>query len=380
MVDTLARSDQDIDANLATLSKFGRYLVADGRRTRRAAGDLFDGRAQRGASRHRASRPRRRRRNSPGSSTATPWCWRACCCPRVRSATGTGGAAHCWSGLAIFGAGFDRSGVSRQPGPDHRRARRRRCRRRVHHACDAVAVDRRLPEEPSATRPLGSGPASRVRARSSASWGPGCCCSSSPGSRSSTASRPRPSSCSSARAPFAPRATRPRHRMDWVGAVADRRGRRGVRVRRHGSAGARVDASGGLGLHGGGCRACGGVRGGGTAAHAIPFSTSGCSAGPTSPPGRSASPSCSSRNFGFFFVAMQYMQLILGYSPLHDRVRARAAGGADHGSGRDDASLPAEGRAANSGRARPVPHRGRAFPHALPRRRVALHRPRRGRC
>ena len=41
-------------------------------------------------------------RNSPGSWTATPWCWPACCCRPARSATGTAGAARCCVGLAIF--------------------------------------------------------------------------------------------------------------------------------------------------------------------------------------------------------------------------------------------------------------------------------------
>ena len=54
MVDTLARSDQDIDASVANLSKRSALLAADRRRTGRVAGHLLDGRAERRAARHRA--------------------------------------------------------------------------------------------------------------------------------------------------------------------------------------------------------------------------------------------------------------------------------------------------------------------------------------
>ena len=47
MVDTLGRSDQDIDANRGHLVQVRQILVVGGRRRRCAAGDLLDGRAQR---------------------------------------------------------------------------------------------------------------------------------------------------------------------------------------------------------------------------------------------------------------------------------------------------------------------------------------------
>ncbi len=71
-------------------------------------------------------------------------------------------------------------------------------------------------------------------------------------------------------------------------------------------------------------------------------------------------------NFGFFFVSMQYMQLILGYSPLQTAFALDAAGGTDHGSRGDDASLSSEDRSADSGGARLVPDRGRPVLHAHP--------------
>ena len=104
MVDTLVPSDQDIDAEPGEPVQARPRLVADGRRPRRVAGDLLDGRAQRGASGYGAWRRRRPRPSSPGSSTATPWCSLACCCPRARSATDTGGAAHCSSAWRSSGS------------------------------------------------------------------------------------------------------------------------------------------------------------------------------------------------------------------------------------------------------------------------------------
>ena len=85
-------------------------------------------------------------------------------------------------------------------------------------------------------------------------------------------------------------------------------------------------------------------------------------------------------NFGFFFVAMQYMQLILGYSPLTTRIRPHTAGGADHGSRRDDAPVPAESGPPGGGRARPVPDRSGPFRIALPQCGIGLRRPRCGQC
>ena len=49
-------------------------------------------------------------------------------------------------------------------------------------------------------------------------------------------------------------------------------------------------------------------------------------------------------NFGFFFVSMQYMQLILGYSPLQTAFALTPLAVPIMASRRDDASLPAEDR------------------------------------
>ena len=144
----------------------------------------------------------------------------------------------------------------------------------------------------SATRPLASGPAWRVPERSSGSWAPGCCCTSSRGSRSSTGSRPQRSAlfvCTCTIASSRDETATP-HRLDRRG--AHRRRRRRFRVRRRRSAGARLDESDRLGLHVGRCCARRRLRGGRTAAQ-HPLLDVDCSR-PDFATGPSASRSCSS--------------------------------------------------------------------------------------
>ena len=96
MVDTLARSDQDNDASIANLSKRRRVWLLTV-----ASVDVLlvitSMVALNAALPDLAVETSRLRANSPGSSTATHWCWRACCCLRAQSATGMGDAAHCSS-------------------------------------------------------------------------------------------------------------------------------------------------------------------------------------------------------------------------------------------------------------------------------------------
>ncbi len=81
-------------------------------------------------------------------------------------------------------------------------------------------------------------------------------------------------------------------------------------------------------------------------------------------------------NFGFFFLAMQYMQLILGYSPLETALALWPVAIPDHRAGRDDAPVSSQGRSAAGGRRRPAPDRRRPVQHAVPRSRLVLHRSR----
>ena len=171
-------------------------------------------------------------------------------------------------GLAIFGLASIAPVFLDSPVADHHRARGRGRRRRVHHARDAVAVDRRVPEERSATRPSGSGRASRVPARSSASWAPGCCCNSSPGSPSSARSRRRRVGLFICTCTIRSSRDETATPLDWVGAVLI-----GAAVAVFVFGVVEAPERGwtqpaGLGLHGGGRRAGGRVRGGGAAAHA----------------------------------------------------------------------------------------------------------------
>ena len=64
--------------------------------------------------------------------------------------------------------------------------------------------------------------------------------------------------------------------------------------------------------------------------------------------------------FGFFFVAMQYMQLVMGYSPLTTAFALTPLALPILALGATMHLLPAEDRASGSGRGRPVSHRGRA--------------------
>ena len=80
-------------------------------------------------------------------------------------------------------------------------------------------------------------------------------------------------------------------------------------------------------------------------------------------------------NFGFFFLVMQYMQLILGYSPL-ETAWALGPVAVPHRAGSDDAPDPSQGRPTAGGQRRPAPDRRRAVQHEVPGRRLVLHRSR----
>ncbi len=81
-------------------------------------------------------------------------------------------------------------------------------------------------------------------------------------------------------------------------------------------------------------------------------------------------------NFGFFFVAMQYMQLVLGYSALQTAWALVPVAAANHGPGRDGAPFSPEIGLAAGGRPRAALHRGRIVQHALSRGGFGLYRAR----
>ena len=174
MVDTLARSDQDIDSSVANLSKRARFWLLTV-----AALDVLLVISSMVAL--NAALPDIARETA---ATQTQLTWIVdgytlvlACLLLPAGAIGDryGRRGALLVGLAIFAFASIAPVFLRQSRPDHRRARGRRHGRGVHHACDVVAVDRRLSKVTSATRPLESGPASRVPARSSGSWGPGSC-------------------------------------------------------------------------------------------------------------------------------------------------------------------------------------------------------------
>ena len=196
MVDTLARPDQDIDPHLAQLSERARIwplIVAC------LACSWSSPRWSRSTPRCPTSPGRRRppRPSSRGSSTATPWCWPACCCPRVRSATDTAGAGPCCSASRVrLGVGGARDLV----GPDgpHHRPRRRRSGRRLRHARDTVTADRGIPKGPAQQGGWHLGGHRGLRRRLGM-LGTGPCCTSGRGSPSSGHSPVRALSCSYSR-------------------------------------------------------------------------------------------------------------------------------------------------------------------------------------
>ena len=118
-----------------------------------------------------------------------------------------------------------------------------------------------------------------------------------------------------------------------------------------------MDAPRRLGLHGRRRRAGGRVRGGRTAAQRIPLLDVRLFGRPDFATGAVGITFLFFANFGFFFVVMQYMQLILGYSPLQTAFALVPLARTDHGPRRDAAPLSPEDRAADGGRARTVPHR-----------------------
>ena len=90
-----------------------------------------------------------------GSSTRTRSCSPACCSPRAASATGSGAAARSQVGLVVFGVGSLASALRRQRRPADRHPGVHGHRRRVHHAGDAVDPHQRLPARASAAQAIG---------------------------------------------------------------------------------------------------------------------------------------------------------------------------------------------------------------------------------
>ena len=364
MVDTLIRSDQDIDANLARLSKLGRVwlltvaalgvlLVISSMVALNAA--LPDMAVTNGRDPDPAHLDRRRLH--PG--TCLPPAARRCGRRSIRAARRTTGRPRDLRGRV------DRPGVFRQSCADHPGARGGRRRHRVHHACDAVPVDGGVPEERTqqGSRDLGRGRQFRSSRGVHGHRPPAApllvavhllrVCSVGP-------------SIVRGHLHNSVIARRNRHCAGLGGRRADRRRRRSVRVRRGGSARARMDASGRLGLHGSRFRARCRVRGGRTAAQAP---AAGC---PTVRQTRLRYRG--GRNHHPFLRQLRILlrrHAIHAADPrlqfAHDGIRAHTIGGTDHGLGRDDAPLSSEGRAADSRCPRFVPHRRGAFLHAVPR-------------
>ena len=317
MVDTLTRSDQSIDANLATLSRFGRFwlltvaaldvlLVISSMVALNAA--LPDIAVETGRDADATHLDRGRLHAGLGLPPAA--CRRA-----RRSVWAAGGAARRVGDLL---AGVARSGVSRQPGPDHHCARRRGCRRGADHAGNPVAVDRSVPEERAQQGRWHLGRRREFQ-----------CGLRVPGNRAAAAVllvaihllRVH----SVGHRPVHPHvhdsvvARRVRHPSGLGRRRADRFGARGIRVRRHRSARAGLDASDRLGVHDCRCRTRGRCSGWWSCGADIPCWTSAYSADPEFAIGAIGITFLFFANFGFFFVAMQYLQLVLGYSPLRPR-------------------------------------------------------------
>ena len=222
-------------------------------------------------------------------------------------------------GLALFAIASMAPTVFTSPVQTHRGSRRRRRRRGVHHARDAVAADRGLPRTTSAPRPSASGPASRVRRRHRHAR-----------IRNAAALLVLAIDLLGVRglcgADLRPGVHRSSSRddeatpLDWLGAVVDRRRRRGFRVRRARSSRARLEStrwSAGRWPPGSRWRS---PSASSKSDAAIPCSTFGCSADPNFATGAAAITVFFLAMFGFFFVIMQYVQLVMGYSPIQTAI------------------------------------------------------------
>ena len=192
MVDTLTRSDQSIDANLATLSRFGRFwlltvaaldvlLVISSMVALNAA--LPDIAVETAA-------------------TQTQLTWIVdgytlvlACLLLPAGAIGDryGRRGALVAGLAIFAVASIAPVFLDSPVQIILARAACRGRSRVHHAGDVVPVDCRIPKDGAQQGRWHLGWRRKLQAQSSASWAQACYCRSFPGNRSSMRSRRRPS-------------------------------------------------------------------------------------------------------------------------------------------------------------------------------------------
>ena len=260
-------------------------------------------------------------------------------------------------------AGLVRPDVPRQPSADHRRAAVAGYRRRIVMPA-TLSLLTAASRSPSATRPSASGPASRAPAAIVGFLGSGLLLHFFGVAVDLLGIHRR-----AALVLFVLHLHHPssrdedRHAGGLARRSAHRRRRRGIRVRRRRGAGPRLDRPAG-----GGCMIAGVAL---AAAFAVVELRRDASAArrtavlrPDFATGAAGITLLFFANFGFFFVVMQYMQLILGYSPLQTasrwrpwRCRSSCLGATMH-------LIPAQGRAAAGGLRRSAADRPSGCSHA----------------
>ena len=275
-----------------------------------------------------------RRPSSTGSSTATPSRWRACCCPRARSAIAWAAGVRCGRALAVFAVGSAAPVVcTTRPTSSWGRAAAGDGRG-VRHARDAVALTAAYEDE--RTRAVAIRAGHRRGWAASGHVGSGVCCATGLARPSSGVARGN-RGLSFSRWPSVGTSRDGAHpRLTALGAIL-------VGGAVASAVSAILEAPGRGWSHplvwGGLRRRCGDRRGVRRPRVAPGVARQPTTAGrpvvrltPISPPGSPAIVILFGATFGFFYIGMQYVQQIMGYSALahRDRVRAVPHGAPGH--------------------------------------------------